>query len=136
MPSTSAELVRRIYEEGLFDRHPDRLLALAAPDVEYVNPPEAVDSGTRRGAADVAQAFQNLAGSFASFRHELRELFDVGDCVVAWVDFCAQSSASPQEIVQKEAHTWTFRDNQIVRFEWGRDLDAALAAAKTRAASG
>jgi hypothetical protein len=28
-----------------------------------------------------------------------------------------------------EAHTWTLRDGQIVRFEWGRDLQRALEAA-------
>jgi hypothetical protein len=35
----NVELVRRIYEEGLFDRQPERLLDLATPDIECVNPP-------------------------------------------------------------------------------------------------
>jgi len=133
MSAENVELVRRIYEDGLFDHHPEQIIALASEDVEYVNPPEAVDSGTRRGVAAVERAFMNLAGSFASFRHELLELFDQGDSVIAWVAFIARSTASDQEIVQKEAHTWTLRDGQIIRFEWGRDLEAAQKAVRSTA---
>ena len=129
MSRENVEIVRRIYEHGLFDRHPEKLLALVAPDVEFVNPPEAVEAGTRRGLAEVAQALQNVAQSFDSYRHELHELFDAGDAVVAWVSFCTRSGGSETEVVQQEAHTWTFVAGKIVRYEWGRDLDTALAAA-------
>jgi hypothetical protein len=47
----NVEVVRRIYEDGLFDLDHERLLALTAPEVEA--------------------------------RHELRELYDAGDAVVA-----------------------------------------------------
>jgi ketosteroid isomerase-like protein len=126
MSQENVEIVRRIYQDGLFDHQPDQVLALAAPDVEYVNPPEAVDPGVRRGPAEVARAFQNISESFDSFRHELHELFDAGDSVVAWVSFCTRSGGSETEVVQKEAHTWTLRGGRVVRFEWGRDLKAAL----------
>jgi ketosteroid isomerase-like protein len=129
MSQENVELVRRIYQDGLFDHRPDQVLAFAAPDVEYVNPPEAVDPGVRRGTAEVARAFQNISESFDSFRHELHELFDAGDSVVAWVSFCTRSGGSETQVVQKEAHTWTLRRGRVVRFEWGRDLKAALEAA-------
>jgi ketosteroid isomerase-like protein len=132
MSQDNVEVVRRIYQDGLFDDKPDELLALTAPDLEFVNPPEAVDPGVRRGTAEVALALQNLSESFDSIRHELHELFDAGDSVVAWVSFCTRSGGSESEIVQKEAHTWTLRDGRIVRFEWGRDLEAALEAAGLR----
>jgi ketosteroid isomerase-like protein len=124
----NVEIVRRIYEEGLFDRDHDQLLALSAPDVEYVNPAEAVDPGIRRGKAEVAQALRNLSESFEAYRHVLRELYDAGPAVVALVDFCARARGSKAEVVQQEAHTWTFRDGMIVRHEWSRDLDGALSA--------
>jgi hypothetical protein len=38
----NVELVRRVYESGLFDRDPEELLRLATPGIEYVNPPYAV----------------------------------------------------------------------------------------------
>jgi ketosteroid isomerase-like protein len=132
MSQENIEVVRRIYQDGLFDHKPDQVLALATPDVEYVNPPEAVDPGVRRGTAEVARAFQTLSESFDSFRHELHELFDAGDSVVAWVSFCTRSGGSETEVVQKEAHTWTLRGGRVARFEWGRDLNAALAAAGLR----
>ena len=132
MSQENVEIVRRIYQDGLFDHQPDQVLALAAPDVEYVNPPEAVDPGVRRGTAEVARAFQNLSESFDVFRHELHELFDAGDSVVAWVSFRTRSGGSEAEVVQKEAHTWTLRSGRVVRFEWGRDLKAALEAAGLR----
>ena len=40
MSRENVEIVRGIYEKGLLDLDPDRLLALVWPDVEYINPPE------------------------------------------------------------------------------------------------
>ena len=125
---SNVEVVRRIYEGGLFDREPEQLLGLTSPEIEYVNPPEAVDPGTRHGREGVAQALRNISESFDSHRHELRELYDGGETVVALVDFRARSRGSESEVVQEEAHTWTFRDGIVVRYEWGRNLEAALEA--------
>ncbi|HKP90740.1 MAG TPA: nuclear transport factor 2 family protein [Thermoleophilaceae bacterium] len=136
MSEANVELVRRIYRDGLIDRDPDELLALSTADVEYVNPPEAVDPGTRRGAAEFRAALQNLSSHFASQRNELRELFDFGDRVVASVVFHARNRGSETEISQEEAHTWTLSDGRVARFEWGRDLGAALEAAEGRLPTG
>jgi ketosteroid isomerase-like protein len=128
MSQDNVELVRRIYEDGLFDRDPERVVQeFATPEIEYVNPPEAVEPGVRRGQAEVVDALRKSSEVFVSKRHELRELFDCGDAVVAAVRFCAQSHGV--QLDQQEAHTWTWRDGRLVRFEWGRDLEAALEAA-------
>jgi ketosteroid isomerase-like protein len=124
----NAEIVRRIYEEEWIDRDPGQLLELMAPEVEYVNPPEAVDPGIRQGKEEVAQALRNVSEYFEACRHELRELYEAGDVVVARVDFLTRGRGSAVEICQEEAHTWTFREGRIVRHEWGRDLGAALEA--------
>jgi ketosteroid isomerase-like protein len=50
----NVEIVRRIYEQDMFGEDPDRLLDLASPDIEYVNPPDAIEPGVRRGRAEVA----------------------------------------------------------------------------------
>ena len=73
-------------------------------------------------------AYESIAGTFESSRHELRELFGSEDVVVASLDFRASASRgwSELEISQEEAHTWTLRDGKVIRFEWGRDLAAAL----------
>jgi ketosteroid isomerase-like protein len=131
MSQENVDLVRRIYAEGLFDRDPDRIVdELATPDVEYINPPEAVEPGLRRGRAQVARALRNSSELFDSSRHEVHALFDCGDAVVAAVRFCTRGRGSETELVQEEAHTWTLRKGRIVRFQWGRDLAAALEAAR------
>jgi ketosteroid isomerase-like protein len=128
--ASNAEVIRRIYEMRLLDQ-PDRdlFLSLASPDIEWVNPADAVDAGVRRGRDEVWRAMQNVPTTFESSWHELQELFEVGDAVVASVIFHARVQGSEVEITQQEAHTWTLRDGLVVRVEWGRDLQTALNAA-------
>jgi ketosteroid isomerase-like protein len=133
MAQENVELVRRIYSDGLYDRDPDRIVhEFATPDIEFINPPEAVEPGTRRRRAQVAQALRSSSELFDWRRHEVHELFELEDAVVAAVSFRACIRGSGAELVQEEAHTWTFRDGRIVRFEGGRDLSAALEAARVR----
>ena len=128
MSEENVEIVRRIYEEGLIDRDPKRFInEFAAPEIEYVNPPEAVDPGIRRGHAEVLLALRRARQSSASYRHELHELFELGDIVVAAVSRHAGSPSSSD--IQEEAHTWTFLEGKVVRLERGPDLEAALEAA-------
>ena len=75
MSQENVELVRRIYEDGLFDRDPEWVVhEFATADIEYVNPPEAVEPGIRRGPAAVAEALRSSSESFGSTRHDLNEL--------------------------------------------------------------
>ena len=136
MTEENLEVVRQIYEQSLLDRDPEGLLALATPDVEWVNPPEAVDPGVRHGKAEVAKAIRNMTDSFDTQRHELHQVFEAQDAVVAWVSFRTRSRGSDSEVVQREAHTWTLREGRVARYEWGRDLEQALAAVGLRPVSG
>ena len=129
MSKENVAVVRRIYDEGLIDQDPQWLLGLATEDIEYVNPPNAVEPGVRRGPAEVVQAMRRFAEVWSESRHELHELFDCGDAVVASVSWYTRSGGSEVELVQAEAHTWAFRDGRIARFEWGCDLPQALEAA-------
>jgi ketosteroid isomerase-like protein len=123
------DLIRRLYEDGTLTDRPAELLGLLDAEVEYVNPGDAIEPGTRSGIEAVAKAFAHSSETFASSRYEVEEVFGAGDAVVAWVVFRARGRGSGFEVVQKEAHTWTFHEGLVVRFEWGRDLDAALRAA-------
>jgi ketosteroid isomerase-like protein len=129
----NVQIVRRIYDEGLIDQDPQTWLPeLATPEIEYVNPPYAVEPGIRRGPAAVVRAMQAFAEVWEQSRHELHELFDCGDSVVAAVSWYTRSRASDSQLVQEEAHTWALREGRITRFEWGKDLGAALEAAGLR----
>ena len=130
MSQANVELVRRLYETGLFDQDPAGWLPeLATPDIEYVNPPDAVEPGVRRGPANVVAAMQGFAEVWRGSRHELHELFDAGDVVVAAVSWYTLSRGSETELIQEEAHTWTIREGRIAGFEWGRNLSGALRSA-------
>jgi ketosteroid isomerase-like protein len=129
MSQENVEIVRHIYESGMFDRDPEELLRSATPDVEYVNPPYAVEPGVRRGVVAVAQAMRRFAEVWETSRHELRELYDCGDAVVAAVGWHIRARGGATDLVNKEAHTWTLRQGRIARFEWGQDLVKALDAA-------
>jgi ketosteroid isomerase-like protein len=131
----NVEIVRRIYTEGLIDRDPRRLVDhFATPDIEYVDPPDDVDPSNRHGRTEVMLALRRARQSFSQYRHELHELFDVGDTVVAAVSFHATARrGSKSEVIQKEqAHIWTLRDGKVIRFENGRNLKEALEAAGLR----
>ena len=132
MSVENVEIVRHIYESGRIDRDPEELLKLATPDVEYVNPPYAVEPGVRRGLVAVAQAMRRFAEPWEESRHELRELYDCGDVVVAAVSWHIRGRGSERELVNEEAHTWTLHEGRIARFEWGQDLSKALEAAGLR----
>jgi ketosteroid isomerase-like protein len=130
MSQENVEVVRRIYDEGLIDRDPEKwLLELATPDIEYVNPPYAVEPGVRRGPVEVVRAMRAFAEVWENSRHELHDLFDCGDSVVATVSWYTRSRGSESELVQDETHTWGLREGRITRFEWGKDLGTALKAA-------
>jgi ketosteroid isomerase-like protein len=128
MSQENVELVRHIYESGLFDRDPEELLELATSDVEYVNPPYAVEPGVRYGLVAVAQAMRRFAEVWEKSRHELRELYDRGDIVVAAVSWHVRNRGSGMELVNEEAHTWTLREGRIARFEWGQDCSVRVGA--------
>jgi len=132
MSQENVDLIRHLYESGLLDRDPDELLELATPDIEYVNPPYAVEPGVRHGLDAVAQAMRRFAEVWEESRHELRELYDCGDMVVAAVDWHIRGRGSERELVNEEAHTWTVREGRLARFEWGQDLSAALEVAGLR----
>ena len=127
MSRENVEVVQHIYDEGLMDHAVEEMRPLLAPDVEYVNPAEAIEPGTRQGIDEAMVAFRALS-AFETTMSELRELFPAGDSVVAAVTFRARSRGSDVELTQEEAHTWTFRDGKVTRFEWSRDLAAALEA--------
>ncbi len=129
MSQENVEIVRRIYDEGLIDQDPQWLLELATPDIEYVNPPYAVEPGVRHGPVEVVRAMRAFGEVWEKSRHELHELFDCGDIVVAGVSCYTRSRGSESELVQEEAHSWSLREGRIARFEWGQDLGKALEAA-------
>ena len=124
------EFVRRVYEEDLLDRDIEAIVERCHSDVVFVNPEEAVEAGTRRGRDALRALGATFADSFAWSEHALHRLYSGDEIVVAEITFRARGKESGIDLEQHEVHSWTFRGGRVVRFEWGRDLQAALAAAR------
>jgi ketosteroid isomerase-like protein len=132
MSQENVEIVRGFYESGVLDSGStspvEGFLDGVDPDVEFINPPDAIEPGVRRGRAAFRAAMESATQAFDWWSHERRELYDEGDSVVASVVSRARGRGGAVDVTQDEAHTWTFLEGRLVRFEWGRDLSRALEA--------
>jgi ketosteroid isomerase-like protein len=126
MSEANVELVRDIYARRLLDTREGHV-ELVAMGIEYINPPDAIDPGVRRGPA-VAEALDSLLDAFERTENRPLQFFDAGDKVVAAVRFHSRGSRSGADLEHDEVHTWTFKNGEVATFEWGRDLGAALQA--------
>ena len=135
MSQENVEIVRHIYVAGAMDRDPEEPLPLATSDIEYVNPPYAVERGVHRGPVAVAQAMRRFAEVWEDPATSSGSSTTVGTLVVAAVSWHVRSRGSERELVNEEAHTWTLHEGRIARFEWGQDLGKALEAAGYRSST-
>jgi len=120
--SENVELVRAIYEAwnaGASSAH------LIAPDLEYVNPPYAVEAGTVQDRA----ALGRVLDVYPDFNIELEQVTDAGDDVVVVIGIARGTGASGVEVQWRQGYVWTVRDGQAVRFQWFNDPAEALEAA-------
>jgi ketosteroid isomerase-like protein len=104
-------------------------LHLFHEEVEYVNPDNAIDAGTRHGHDGIRQVVRSLDGAFAEHTHELHELIEAGDKVLAHTTFKACGRDSGAWVEVPEQHVWMLRDGKIVRLAWFHDEGAARRAA-------
>jgi ketosteroid isomerase-like protein len=122
------DVVRRFYEAWARDDLPGPL-ELMDPEVEYVNPAEAVEPGTRRGVPAFAQAVEKLLQSWEFWRTEIEELRTVGDQVAVVVRYRTRGRGSGIDVEGRESALWTMRDGKVVRYEWFKGPGEALEAA-------
>ncbi len=119
--SANVELVRAIYEAwntGASSAH------LIAPDLEYVNPPYAVEAGTVQDRA----ALGRVLDVYPDFSIELEQVIDAGDDVVV-IGIARGTGASGVEVQWRQGYVWTVRDGKAVRFQWFNDPAEAREAA-------
>ena len=113
MSREAVELVEAIYEawnKGASTAH------LIAPDLEYVNPPYAVEGGTVRGRG----ALGRVLDVYPDFTIETERLIDCGDDVVV-IGIARGTGASGVEVELRQGHIWTVRDGKAIRFRWFND---------------
>jgi ketosteroid isomerase-like protein len=121
MSQANVELVQEIYE-----RWANRASAsgLIAEDLEYVNPPNAVEPGTRRDR----RALASVRDVYPDFHFEPERYVDAGDDVVV-IGIARGTTASGVEAQWRQGYIWTIQAGKAIRFRWFNDPAEALEAA-------
>ena len=128
MSHEKVDVVRRIQER--LDRR-DWDTDLIAEDIEYVNPPYAIEPGTRYGR----DSFKVVRDTWEDFRFEIERFVDAGgDVLVTLGRYTASGPSSGIQLTGEHGYVWTIRDGQAVRFEWFQSHRQALEAAGVEAA--
>ena len=127
MSQENVRIVRRIY--AAWETGSPSESGLIADDIEWVNAREAIEPGTRQGAAAFDDAAGSVSSTFPGVRIEFERFVDVGDRVVAIGVLRGTGRGSGVEIGRRQGYLWTIRDGKAVRFEWFNDPDEALRAA-------
>ena len=120
MSQENVELVRSIYRRWNSDESTRDLID---PELEYVNPPYAVESGVRRGR-DTLAAIREV---YPDFHIETERFVDAGD-EVAVIGLARGTSISGVDVTWRQGYVWTIREGTAVRFRWFNDPDEALRA--------
>jgi ketosteroid isomerase-like protein len=120
MSEQNVELVRRIYE--LWGRN-QSARHLIDPEIEYVNPPYAVEAGTRVGRS----ALSKIREVYPDFRVEPERFLDAGDDVVV-IGTARGTAASGVQAQWRQGYVWTVSHGKAVRLRWFNQPQEALEA--------
>jgi ketosteroid isomerase-like protein len=120
MSLENVELVRTIYDLWAAEESARHLID---PDLEYVNPPYAVESGTRRDRG----ALKKIREVYPDFRVEPERFVDAGDDVVV-IGTARGTAASGIQTQWRQGYVWTVQDGKAIRLRWFNDPAEALEA--------
>jgi ketosteroid isomerase-like protein len=120
-------IVRRAYEVlnggGTIDDLMARLRPLLDRRIEWVNPANALERGSRAGLEGWRVALENLRAGFGEeVTLEVHELVEHGDAVFATGrPRVSGTSTSVRGVGPTWAAIWTVTDSHISRYEWSWD---------------
>jgi ketosteroid isomerase-like protein len=125
--------VHRAYEVINRSESVDAVMAgleeLMDPEIEFVNPEDAIEGGTRKGLSGMRTALENFyegAGSGATV--ELEEVQERGERVFVRARLHVKGASSGAEAVGPPiGMVHTFRDGRLIRMEWHFNPDVAFA---------
>ena len=95
----------------------DALLAIASPEIEYVNSPLAVEPGTRRGRDQYASVLRAQWDFVGDARLEIRSLETSGDTALLMLEMARTLQGSETPVRAQIAMRITYRDGQMIRQE-------------------
>jgi ketosteroid isomerase-like protein len=133
MSQENVETVRRVADAMNHSESVDEAMTaleeLLHPEIEFVNPEDAIERGTRKGLAGMRTVLENfIAGAGGGATFELEQLQERGDRVFVRARVHARGASSGAEALGPPvAVIYTIRDGQVLRIEWHYDVDGTLA---------
>jgi|SRR5215216_4160291 len=127
MSQENVEIVRRIYASWAPGSSPAGS-KLMHPDIEWVNPRDALEPGTKRGIEAFASITEGLDETIGDLRMDVERFIDAGDRVVVIATMRGHGRSSGVAIERRHGSVWTIRDGKAARFQWFYEPDHALEA--------
>jgi ketosteroid isomerase-like protein len=121
MSQANVEIVRSIYSAWNEGRSASDFIDA---DIEYVNPPYAVEPGTIRGRS----SFARIRDAYDDVKVSPHRFVDAGDQVVVLAEITGKSRGAGVPVRLKQGYVWEIRDGRAVRFQWFNSEGEALAA--------
>jgi ketosteroid isomerase-like protein len=131
MSQENVEIVRRIYAKWAPGFSPSESNLLHR-DIEWVNPPDALEPGTRKGIDAFTSIIEDLDDTIGGFRMDVELLIDVGDRVLVIATMRGHGTGSGVEIDNRHGAVWSIRDGKAVRFQWFHEPAQAFEAVGLR----
>jgi ketosteroid isomerase-like protein len=91
---------------------------LLADDAEWVNPHDAVEPGTRRGADEFNRAIASVFATWDDVHFDTDQVIDNGDQVIALGSLHGHLNASGMVVSAEHGQIWTFRGGRVQRMQW------------------
>ena len=126
MSRENVEIVAAIHSEWANRRLGRELMT---DDVRYVNPPDALEPGTREGA----ESFNGVFDVYSEVRFDIDRIVDAGDKVVVVSTMHGVARQTGIEMTRPHSQVWTIRDGKATSMQWFHTEAEALEAAGLRA---
>jgi ketosteroid isomerase-like protein len=126
MSEKNVERFLRVRSELSERRTLDR--ELLADDAEWVNPDDAVETGSRRGADSFLQAIASVFEGWEESVFEIERVIESGDDVIALGKLRTRGRAGI-EASGPHGEIWTFGNGKVIRMRWFQTHAETLAAA-------
>src|SRR3954452_18202984 len=117
MSEENLETIRRLVD-AWNRQDQDGMLALTDPDIEYVNGPNAIEPGTRRGHdAMVVVLRKQWEDTPGDVRQEIDRFHDRGDEILSEGRLSRPMPGSDDRISTPVLMSWKIRDGKLIRLE-------------------
>ena len=121
MSEENLEVVRSIYAAWLAGTSARGFMD---SEIEYVNPHDAVETGTLRGP----KSFGLITDAYDDVQVRPERFIDAGDDVVVVATLTGTSRGARVPIEREQGYVWTVRDGKAIRFRWFNTAPEALEA--------